>query len=158
MPQGFLRRTAALCLLFLLSGLATAAGQAGRISGQVTDLAGAPIEAARLLVVGTSLIETTNRDGRYTFRSINPGRYQVRVFAIGYQSKTDTVSVGPDETAALDFKMVSAPVTLDEIVVTTTAGRELPGLIRPQLLSPERTLHRVDDLGPVRRPGHPARA
>lgn len=120
MPQGFLRRTVVLCLLGMFAALGTAAAQAGRISGRVTDQTDTPIEAARLLVVGTSYIETTNREGSYTFRNVAPGHYQIRVFAIGYQSRTDTVRVGPNETAALSFRLVAAPVTLDEIVVTAT--------------------------------------
>lgn len=120
MPHGFLPRTAALTLALALAGLAPAMAQAGRISGQVTDQTGTAVEAARVQVVGTSYIETTNREGRYTFRSVAPGHYQLRVFAIGYRSQSDTVTVGPSETAALDFRLTGAPVTLDEIVVTAT--------------------------------------
>lgn len=120
MPHGFLPRTAALTLALALAGLAPAFAQAGRISGQVTDQTGTGVEAARVQVVGTSYIETTNREGRYTFRSVAPGHYQLRVFAIGYRSRSDTVTVGPSETAALDFRLTGAPVTLDEIVVTAT--------------------------------------
>ncbi|HEV8124094.1 MAG TPA: SusC/RagA family TonB-linked outer membrane protein [Gemmatimonadales bacterium] len=120
MPQGFLRRTGALSLLLALAGLSSAAAQAGRISGQVSDQTGTPIAAARLLIVGTSYVETANGEGRYTFRNVTPAHYEIRVFAIGYQSKTDTVTVGSNETAALNFSLVSAPITLDEIVVTAT--------------------------------------
>jgi TonB-dependent SusC/RagA subfamily outer membrane receptor len=120
MPQGFLRRTGALSLILGLAGLSSAAAQAGRIGGQVSDQTGTPIAAARLLIVGTSYVETANGEGRYTFRNVTPAHYEIRVFAIGYQSKTDTVTVGPNETAALDFRLVGAPITLDEIVVTAT--------------------------------------
>ncbi len=95
--------------------------QAGRIGGQVSDRAtGAPLEGARVMVVGSQLIETTSREGRYLFRSLAPDGYQVRVLHIGYQSQTRVVTVAANQTAAADFTLTSMPVTLDEIVVTAT--------------------------------------
>ncbi len=44
--------------------------QNGTISGKVTDQAtGQALEAARVILTGTSLIETSNREGEYTFRT-----------------------------------------------------------------------------------------
>ena len=95
--------------------------QDGRLSGTVADqAAGTPLEGARVMVIGTSIIETTNQEGKYTVRSLRPGTWQVRALRIGYRAAVQSVTVGPSETAALDFALTPAAVELDEIVTTAT--------------------------------------
>ena len=92
--------------ILLMTGAVTAWAQNGRLAGTVTDIATtAPLENARILVSGTSLIETTNGEGRYNIRSIAPGTYQVRALRIGYAPLVQTVTIGQDETGALDFAL-----------------------------------------------------
>jgi TonB-linked SusC/RagA family outer membrane protein len=110
----------------LLAAIATlapslAAAQAGAITGHVTDQAGgAPLEAARVVLSGTPRIETTDREGRYTFRDVAPGTYQLRVLRVGYRPETGSTTLTDRETVTLDFAMTAAPVQLDEIVSTAT--------------------------------------
>lgn len=108
-----------LCTLALAapSGLAA---QTGSITGKVTDEAGgAPLEAARIIITGTNRIETSGREGQYTFRNVSPGTYQLRVLRLGYRPDTGSVTV-TDAAATLDFAMEPAPVQLDEVVSTAT--------------------------------------
>ncbi len=98
-----------------------ALAQQGSIAGVVTDEAtGDPLEAARVILTGPNRIEGTNREGRYTFRNVAPGNYQVRVLRLGYRPKVDSAAVAPGETVALAFALVPSPVQLDEIVTTAT--------------------------------------
>jgi TonB-linked SusC/RagA family outer membrane protein len=107
------------CLWVGTSGLAQA--QQGAIGGQVRDAAdNTPLETARVVLTGTNQIETTNREGRFLFRSVAPGTHQVRVLRVGYKPATDTVTVAPNETAALIFSMTPAAVQIDELVTTAT--------------------------------------
>jgi len=100
---------------------ARADAQRGVISGQITDQAtGAALEAARIVLTGTTRIETSNREGRYTIRGVAPGSYQLRVLRLGYRPEVQTVSMADGETVTLDFAMTAAPVQLDEIVSTAT--------------------------------------
>ena len=120
-PVGKGIRVGAVALLLVMAASSAAMGQAGRITGKITDQStGAALESARVLVTGTSIIETTDQEGRYTVRSVQPGRYQIRALRIGYQPRVDSVTVGPSETAVLDFALTQAPVQLDEIVTTAT--------------------------------------
>jgi TonB-linked SusC/RagA family outer membrane protein len=99
----------------------TAAAQAGVVTGKVTDQSGgAPLEAARVILSGTTRIETTSREGQYTFRNVAPGSYQLRVLRVGYRPATQAATVADGETVALDFAMEAAPVQLDEVVSTAT--------------------------------------
>jgi TonB-linked SusC/RagA family outer membrane protein len=106
----------------LMAGIPPAAqAQQAAIGGQVVDgEAGTPLEAARVLLTGTGQIETTNRDGRFLFRQVAPGTYQVRVLRLGYKPATQNTTVAAGETAALSFSLAAAVVQLDELVTTAT--------------------------------------
>jgi TonB-dependent starch-binding outer membrane protein SusC len=95
--------------------------QQGSIGGQVVDqAAGTPLEAARVLLTGTGQIETTNREGRFLFRQVAPGTYQVRILRVGYKPAIQSTTVAAGETAALSFSLAPAVVQLDELVTTAT--------------------------------------
>ncbi len=109
----------------LFAGLTTlpegALAQQGTITGVVTDEStGTGLEASRVILTGPNRIETTNLEGRFSFRNVAPGAYQVRVLRLGYRPETDTAAVAPGETVTLDFALSPAPVQLDEIVTTAT--------------------------------------
>ena len=111
----------ALSALALGGRAAPAAAQQGAIQGTVTDQAtGQALEAARVVITGTNRIETTNREGKYHFRELAPGSYQVRVLRLGFKPVADSANMAPGETVTLDFAMEPAPVQLDEIVSTVT--------------------------------------
>jgi TonB-linked SusC/RagA family outer membrane protein len=115
------RRILVLTWLLALVVPATVLAQTGTITGKVTDeAAGPPLEAARVILTGTTRIETTDREGTFTFRGVSPGTYQVRVLRVGYRPATQSATVADGETATLDFAMAAAPVQLDEIVTTAT--------------------------------------
>jgi TonB-linked SusC/RagA family outer membrane protein len=106
---------------FALAAAPRLLAQQGEIVGQVTDRAtSGPLEAARVVLTGANRIETTNREGRYRFRGVEAGNYQVRVLRLGYKPDTATAAVTPGGSATVDFAMTPQPVQLDEIVTTAT--------------------------------------
>jgi TonB-linked SusC/RagA family outer membrane protein len=114
-------RPAFLAWLLLFATPAAATAQTGSIMGKVTDESGgAPLEAARVVLTGTTRIETTNREGEYSFRNVAAGTYPLRVLRVGYRPTTDTVTVADGESVTADVSMTAAPVQLDEIVTTAT--------------------------------------
>lgn len=93
------------------------------IRGTVTSAtAGAPVVSAQVFVVGTRLGAASAGDGRYTFSGVPAGTHVVRVRALGYQPTDKTVEVATGATVTVDFALATAPVSLDEVVVTGTAG------------------------------------
>ena len=120
-----IRQSIAGATLLLASVAVGAAGpaqaQQTAIGGQVVDAGdNSPLEAARVVLTGTSQIETTNREGRFLFRNVAPGTHAVRVLRVGYRPVTDSVTVAPGETATLNFSLAPAAVQLDELVTTAT--------------------------------------
>jgi len=117
-----LGRNAGLLLCGLLAGAGQIAhAQQGAITGVVTDQAtGDPLENARVVLVGPNRIEGTGREGRYTFRGVAAGNYQVRVLRLGYRPESDSAAVASGETVTLNFGLTPSPVQLDEIVTTAT--------------------------------------
>ena len=115
------RRILVLSCLLSLTLVSLAAAQTGTVTGKVTDESGgAALEAARVVLSGTTRIETTDREGRYTFRAVAPGTYSIRVLRVGYRPAAQSLTVGDGETVTADFAMAAAPVQLDEIVSTAT--------------------------------------
>ena len=82
-------RSRFLPLVMTLAALAAppaALAQTGTISGRITDqTTGSPLEASRIVLTGTTRIQTSDRDGRYAFRGVAPGTYQLRVLRVGYR-------------------------------------------------------------------------
>ena len=95
----------------------------GTIRGSVTSsAAGAPVAGAQVFIVGTRLGSATAGDGRYTITSVPAGTHVVRIRALGYQPTEKSVTVSAGASVTADFVVSSAPVSLDEVVVTGTAG------------------------------------
>ncbi|MBM4194239.1 MAG: hypothetical protein FJ202_07675 [Gemmatimonadetes bacterium] len=104
--------------------LASAAAQGGgSIRGKVIDAATQqPVANAQVFVVGTRLGSMTARDGSYSFAGVPAGPQVVRVRAIGFSPIERTVMITNGTAAPLDFAVTTAAVSLDEVVVTGTAG------------------------------------
>src|ERR1700730_1344599 len=112
-----------LAVTFGLLAPAVAAGQQATLSGRVTAVgSGQPVPEARVYVVGSNAVGSTNADGRYQLR-VSPGALEVRAIRIGYQEQKRTVTVPAGGTATLDFSMVPSLIKLTEIV-TTAIGEQ----------------------------------
>jgi TonB-dependent SusC/RagA subfamily outer membrane receptor len=103
--------------------LAGQAATTGIVRGTVTSAAaGVPVAGAQVFIVGTRLGSTTATDGRYAFSGVPVGTHMVRVRGLGYQPTEKSVVVTAGASATVDFVVTIAPVSLDEVVVTGTAG------------------------------------
>ncbi|MCC6931202.1 MAG: SusC/RagA family TonB-linked outer membrane protein [Gemmatimonadaceae bacterium] len=99
--------------------------QTGTIVGRVTDAATqGPVAEARVTVVGTALVTSTNASGDYRLVNVRPGRVTITVFRLGYKAAGDTVRVQSGETVTLNVAMTASLAKLSEVVVTGTAGNQ----------------------------------
>jgi TonB-dependent starch-binding outer membrane protein SusC len=108
----------------LLSALASPGwAQQGTITGVVTgQLDSVPIPGASVLLVNTNRIAVTNRAGRYSFTAVPPGAYDLRVIAVGFSSLVKRFNVATGASVTIDFALMRAVISLDEIVVNPATG------------------------------------
>lgn len=115
---------AALSALVLLDAGA-AYGQTGTVVGRVTDArSGQVVANARLEIDGTQLRAVTDPDGRYRVTNVPAGERTISVRRIGYNRGRQTLTVEADRDVTVDFALQPAPIALEQVVVTGTAGGE----------------------------------
>ena len=102
--------------------LATTVARAqGTLSGTVTAAgSGAPLQEARVIVIGTSLFTSTGIDGKYKLSRVPAGTVELRVLHVGYQEQKKSVRILDGQAATLDFSMTNTVVQLEEVVTTAT--------------------------------------
>jgi TonB-linked SusC/RagA family outer membrane protein len=105
-------------LLVLPAGLARAQDSvlAGVVLSATTST---PLEGARVTIAGTSLLQTTDANGRFRFQSAPAGQLSLGVARVGYQPTTVTAQAGQTDLRIL---LPEAAVRLNEIVVTGQPG------------------------------------
>src|SRR5215204_1017413 len=115
----------------LLAALAAAApwpqaraqGTRGTVSGRVTDaVSSAPVPAAQVRVVGTTLGALTDAQGNYTIRGVAAGNVMVQVLRVGFSEQKKPLSV-VSNGSRVDFSLQPVTVQLAP-VVTTATGEE----------------------------------
>ncbi|MBE8713863.1 TonB-dependent receptor [Sphingobacterium hungaricum] len=110
-----------LLFLTLFFQLAVFAQQATTIKGRVTSSDGKPAQYVTVSLENTGT--TTNRDGNYDFKKINPGTYLIKVSAIGIQSAEKSVTIEAGQTQTVDFTLSESNETLQEVIVTAIENR-----------------------------------
>jgi len=107
-------------IALMITAASVAAAQ-GTLTGTVTAQAGgAPLQEARVIVLGTSLFASTGPDGKFTIRRVPAGTAEVRLIRVGYQEQKKSVRIVDGQTATLDFVMSTSIVQLQEVVTTAT--------------------------------------
>ncbi|MCZ8204960.1 MAG: TonB-dependent receptor [Gemmatimonas sp.] len=99
-----------------------AQGATGTVRGRVTNAAGNAVPNAQVFIAGTQNGGQTGADGGYTITRVTSGTVTVRVRMIGYEPTEKAVAVAAGQTATADFVLKTSPVSLDQVVVTGTAG------------------------------------
>ncbi len=124
-----LRHTSLLVLLVLLAppGLyAQVVG--GNISGVVTDLTGASLGHAHVIVrdteTGTQRLLETAADGRYSAPSLPVGSYTVTVSNDGFATRQSTIALTVGQSAVVDIALTVSTVTNQIQVAAAPSGVE----------------------------------
>lgn len=76
------------------------------------------IAYASILIVETGDGTMSNEQGQFEFRNLAPGKYTLRVSAVGYTTVTKEVTVSREYTTVVHFKLKVENVTIDEVVVS----------------------------------------
>lgn len=109
--------------LFASPSRATAQESTGTIAGRVVDAASrGALAGVAVQVEGTSLGAVTGDDGQYRVSGVPAGARVVNVRRIGYTFERRPVTVAAGATATLDVSLQASTVSLDQVVITGTAG------------------------------------
>ena len=93
----------------------------GTITGRVTSASNdAPLNGARVLVVGANASAVAGEDGKFTMRNVGVGNVEVQVLAVGFQSIKKRATVTNGGTVVLDFQLPIAVIQLQDVVITAT--------------------------------------
>ena len=103
-----------------------AAAQSGAsVSGTVVEEGNLrPLQGVQVFVPGTRIGAVTGPAGQYVLRDLPAGPQQVQARLVGYKPQVQTVAATAGEQATLNFTMERAPLQLDQVVVTGTAGAQ----------------------------------
>lgn len=116
--------TAALAAAVLLAAPTPAMAQFGRVAGQVTEAeTAAPLDGARIEVVGTSFGATTGAQGRFSIARVPEGTYTVRVSYLGRRTESREVTIASGETAEADFSLQVQAVVVGGVEVLGVRAR-----------------------------------
>jgi len=92
------------------------------ITGRILDsLTQVPLAGVQVLVVGQAE-GRSNASGQYTVNGVRPGAVVVRARLLGHEPVERRFTVSAGETKTLDFALPRRTATLDQVVVTGTAG------------------------------------
>jgi TonB-linked SusC/RagA family outer membrane protein len=114
-----MRRSCALVTVMLLLCSVPAAAQTRTVTGTVTDAqTGEPIEAARIIVRGTTLRAATVPSGTFTLGNVPEGPVTLDIRRIGYQPQLVTLPAG---STTIRATLTRDLLRLSEVVVTGQA-------------------------------------
>jgi hypothetical protein len=116
-------RSAIVAISFLFFTTASFAQAYGEIRGVITDKQSEPIPFATIKILqGNQLVGGTqsNEEGRYCYKPLNPGSYEMLVLEAGHQTQpVNKIKVVPNEATYVDVKLTAN--VLGEVVVTAKA-------------------------------------
>lgn len=113
---------AALLPALVVPGVTAQAQEPATVRGKVTNVAGQPVANAQVFVTGTQLGGQTGADGTFIIPRIPAGSVTIRVRMIGFESMERAVTLRAGQTTTVDFSIKTSPISLDQVVVTGTAG------------------------------------
>lgn len=107
----------------LAAPLSLAAQGSGTVTGTVTEQAsGRSLGDVRIHVAGTVLQGVTDLRGLYRINNVPAGTVLLQVRRIGFRALEKSVTLAANQTLTSDFVLVPSVVTLEEVVVSGTAG------------------------------------
>jgi outer membrane receptor protein involved in Fe transport len=93
----------------------------GILTGKVTDKDGNPVPGASIRVEGTTRGAYAKADGSYTIANITAGTYNVRATGVGLKESIQRVTINPDQTLTLNFKLQPDAIQAKGDVIVTAA-------------------------------------
>lgn len=91
----------------------------GGIKGTVTTADGKAASDVTVSMGGIGRNALTDGEGHFSFRHLRPGRYEIDISLVGYESLHRTIEVEADQTVVLTLQLKTSQQQLDEITITS---------------------------------------
>ena len=92
----------------------------GTLVGRVLDYAtGKPLPGAEVMVLGTDARQLTDADGGFVLEKLPPGRHLVATEFLGYEQRTDSVTVFSQETVDIELRLTTEAIQIEGLTVTS---------------------------------------
>lgn len=92
----------------------------GTLLGKVIDYAtGEPLVGAEVTVLGTQARKLSDANGEFVLDELPPGRHLVATEFLGYQARTDSVTVFSQETVDIELRLSTEAIELEGLTVTS---------------------------------------
>lgn len=103
--------------LYVLREVAESPPQLGNLQGLILDIeTGEPLAYAHVLLANSSGT-VSSESGRFLFRNLKPGYYQLSTSYLGYSGRIDSIYVPPEATAQTTLALQSEPLAVAPIVI-----------------------------------------
>ncbi len=116
------RFVASITALLVVTPLIVGAQATGTVRGKVVSEGDRPISGATVVLEGTRVGTLTNAEGVYTITNAPAGSHTVRAQMIGFARLDKPVTITAGQVTTVDFQLATQAISLDEVVVTGTAG------------------------------------
>lgn len=140
-------------VLMLFTGLTTRA-QTGAIKGQILNNDNEPVIGATIRITSGGILiggSFTDENGKYTYKPINAGSYEIIVQSPEIQTKRmNKVEVNPDKTTYVDMKV--SVYELDGVIVEAEYEKPLvdKNFVDMKSLNADAFLHMAVDRGDIK--------
>jgi hypothetical protein len=92
----------------------------GTLVGRVMDyVTGESLAGAEVSVLGTEARQLTDASGAFVLDGLPPGRHLVATGYLGYQQRTDSVTVFSQETVDIELRLSTEAIELEGLTVTS---------------------------------------
>ncbi len=113
-------------VMLLIGAAEQVHGQGGSLSGKVTDQqSGQVLSGVKVSIPSLGVSAYTDRDGRYVFRSLSGGTYELEVSSLGYKSQQVSVAVESGQSAEAAVALQGEYAGGDRIFGTRTRAEQV---------------------------------
>ncbi len=97
--------------------ITAAIAQTGSLQGRVTTADGNPAVRVTILLEKERKGTVTDENGRFEFKRLPAGEYELKISLIGYESLTHAVSVRDEQATQVDLQLHVSDKQLEEVVI-----------------------------------------
>jgi hypothetical protein len=111
------------------AGGSSALDSLASVGGTVTDARGEPVAGADAWVVGTAITARSNVEGKFLLDGIAPGRVEVRVRKLGFQTARASLELAPGTLTTVSVRFATQSEQLDAVNVVAQVFNTLSGTV-----------------------------